>query len=212
MSADNPFTVSEQHVPGRRPQHHRPDESQHDRRCGPRTRLPDARSRTELAGPAPRSDTAKDAEILTLRHEVAVLRRTDLTRRPTRRHERWSRAVRSTTNGAEPPPDRRAGPRERAGLAITESLVVASSPRAVADRHFFTACRVKSPPRQEGVRRRWRLVTKTSSSTPWRRTYGPVGAENRVTASDDVFAASQPRRHDPDAAQHAAKWPSDSYT
>ena len=31
VRAENPVTVSEQHVPGRRPRHHCPDESQHDR-------------------------------------------------------------------------------------------------------------------------------------------------------------------------------------
>ena len=35
VSAENPVTVSEQHFPGSRPQHHRPDESQHDRPLRP---------------------------------------------------------------------------------------------------------------------------------------------------------------------------------
>jgi len=51
-----------------RPDRHRPGQTQHDRRCGLRTRLPDARSRTELAGATPYSDAAEDVEIL-LRHE-----------------------------------------------------------------------------------------------------------------------------------------------
>jgi hypothetical protein len=40
--------------------------------CGPQTRLPDARSRTGLASAARPLRAAKDAEILTLRHEIAV--------------------------------------------------------------------------------------------------------------------------------------------
>jgi hypothetical protein len=35
VSAENPVTAAEQHVPGRRPRHHRPDESQHDRLLWP---------------------------------------------------------------------------------------------------------------------------------------------------------------------------------
>jgi hypothetical protein len=35
VRAENPVTVSEQHVPGGRPRHHRPDESQHDRLLWP---------------------------------------------------------------------------------------------------------------------------------------------------------------------------------
>jgi hypothetical protein len=31
VRAENPVTVSEQYVPGGRPRHHRPNESQHDR-------------------------------------------------------------------------------------------------------------------------------------------------------------------------------------
>ena len=50
-------------------------------RCGPQTRLPDARSHADWLALLARSDTAKDAEILTLRHEVAVLRRANT--RPT---------------------------------------------------------------------------------------------------------------------------------
>ena len=46
-------------------------------RCGLRTRLPDAYSRAELAALLARSDAAKDVEILMLRHEIAVLRRTN---------------------------------------------------------------------------------------------------------------------------------------
>ena len=35
VRAENPVTVSEQHVPGGRPRHHRPDEGQHDRSLWP---------------------------------------------------------------------------------------------------------------------------------------------------------------------------------
>jgi hypothetical protein len=35
VRAENPVTVSEQHVPGGRPRHHRPDESKHDRSLWP---------------------------------------------------------------------------------------------------------------------------------------------------------------------------------
>jgi hypothetical protein len=35
VRAENPVTVSEQHVPGGRPRDHRPDESQHDRPLWP---------------------------------------------------------------------------------------------------------------------------------------------------------------------------------
>jgi hypothetical protein len=49
-------------------------------RCGLQTHLPDARTRAELADAAGRSKAAKEVELLTLRHELAVLRRTN--RRP----------------------------------------------------------------------------------------------------------------------------------
>jgi hypothetical protein len=72
-------------------------------RCGLRTRLPDARSYAELAGAARGSDAAKDIEILTLRHEVAVLRRTN-----TRPALTWlDRAVLSALSRLLPAPLRR---------------------------------------------------------------------------------------------------------
>jgi hypothetical protein len=37
--------------------------------------LPDARAVVRLAGPAARSDNAKNTEILVLRHQIAVLQR-----------------------------------------------------------------------------------------------------------------------------------------
>jgi hypothetical protein len=49
--------------------------------CGLRTRLPDACSVLSWLALLARSDAAKDVEILTLRDEVAVLRRTNA--RPT---------------------------------------------------------------------------------------------------------------------------------
>jgi hypothetical protein len=45
--------------------------------CGLPTRLPDARSRAELAGAGRPLRRGQDVEILVLRHEVAVLRRTN---------------------------------------------------------------------------------------------------------------------------------------
>jgi len=96
-------------------------------RRGSRTRLPDARSRAELAGPAPRSDTAKNAEILTLRHEVAVLRRTNLAPSPTRRawKAEQERLVRVYHEMGLNPRQIAERARESAPrLAITESLAV----------------------------------------------------------------------------------------
>jgi hypothetical protein len=46
-------------------------------RHGPQTRLSDARSRLGWLALLARSDAAKDVEILTLRHAVGVLRRTN---------------------------------------------------------------------------------------------------------------------------------------
>jgi hypothetical protein len=69
-------------------------------RHGPQTRLPDARPLLSWLALLTRSNAAKDAEILTLRHEVAVLRRTNP--RPT---VSWlDRALLSALSRLLPPP------------------------------------------------------------------------------------------------------------
>ena len=60
-----------------RPHHHRPDQPSMIARCGLRTRLPDARSRAELAGAARPLRRRQGRRAPRLRHEVAVLRRTN---------------------------------------------------------------------------------------------------------------------------------------
>jgi putative transposase len=79
--------------------------------CGLRTRLPDARSRLSWLALHARSDAAKDIEILMLRQEVAVLRRTN-----SRPILTWlDRAVLSPLSRLLPPPAAPAA----AGLART---------------------------------------------------------------------------------------------
>jgi len=101
VSAENLVTVSEQHLLGGQPQHHRPDKSQHDRPLWALglvyLMLVGMLSWLALLA---RSDTAKDAEILTLCHEVAGLRRTN-----SRPALTWcDRAVLSALSRLLPPP------------------------------------------------------------------------------------------------------------
>ena len=77
VGVENSAPVPEQHVLRVHPQHHRPGPAHHDRCRGLATRVLDARRVLGCLALLARSDAAKDVEILTLRHEVAVLRRTN---------------------------------------------------------------------------------------------------------------------------------------
>ena len=52
LSAENPVTVSEQYIPGANLNTTVPTKASMIARCGPQTRLPDARTRAEMAGVA----------------------------------------------------------------------------------------------------------------------------------------------------------------
>src|SRR4051794_19656000 len=85
------------------PRRHRPSPPSMIACCGPGTPLPDAVRVLSWLALLARSDTAKDAEILTLRHELAVLRRTN----PHPKMSRLDRAVLSALSRLLPTPVRR---------------------------------------------------------------------------------------------------------
>jgi putative transposase len=164
-------------------------------RRGPRTRLHDARSHAWLAGAACPSDTAKDAEILTLRHEVAVLRRTNP--RPTLT---WlDRAVFSALSRLLPPPLRQL-------RLVSPRTLLRWHAQLVARRWTYPNRRPGRPPTPSPIRA---LVLRMARENPrwgYRRIQGELIGLGHPLAASTVWRILQDAGLDPAPRRSGPTW------
>ena len=140
-----------------------------------------------------RSDTAKDAEILTLRHEIAVLRRTNA--RPTLT---WlDRAMLSALSRLLPPPLRQL-------RLVSPRTLLRWHAQLVARRWTYPRRRPGRPPTAEAIRAMVLRMARKNSRWGYRRIQGElVGLGHAVAASTiwrilrDAGLEPEPRRSGP---------------
>jgi len=142
-----------------------------------------------------RSDTAKDAEILVLRHEVAVLRRTSP--RPTLT---WlDRAVRSSLSRLLPPPLRRM-------RLVTPRTLLRWHAQLVARRWTYPRRRPGRPPTSEAIRV---LVLRMARENPrwgYRRIQGQLVGLGHAVAASTVWTILKSAGLDPAPRRSGPTW------
>ena len=195
VGAENRVTVSDQHLP-RATQHHRPRPAQHDRSPWPSrlAYLMLVRVLSWLALLA-RSDAAKDAEILTLRHEVAVLRRTN-----PRPNMSWlDRAVLSALSRLLPAPLRRL-------RLVSPRTLLRWHAQLVARRWTYPHRRPGRPPTAAPIRA---LVLRMARENPrwgYRRIQGELVGLGHTVAASTVWKILKGAGLDPAPRRSGPTW------
>jgi putative transposase len=177
------------------PRHHPSCQPSMIARRGPQPRLPDARTRVELAGLLARSDTAKDAEILTLRHEVAVLRRTNP--RPTMS---WlDRAVLSALSRLLPPPLRQL-------RLVSPRTLLRWHAQLVARRWTYPHRRPGRPPTAAPIRALVLGMARENPRWGYRRIQGELAGLGHVVAASTVWTILKSVGLDPAPRRSGPTW------
>jgi putative transposase len=142
-----------------------------------------------------RSDTAKDAEILVLRHEVAVLRRTN----PRPRMSWLDRAMLTALSRLLPPPLRRM-------RLVSPRTLLRWHAQLVARRWTYPHRRPGRPPTSEAIRALVLRMARENSRWGYRRIHGELVGLGHVVAASTVWKILKDAGLDPAPRRAGPSW------